>query len=134
MKKVIVEISFVENNYSVHVPLLPGCVSTGKTPDEMKANILEAINFHLEGMKEDGDTIPDSFIGDFDLEYKFDIQSLLKYYKNVITGSALEKYSGINQKQLNHYANLHRKPKAEQIKKIESAFHNLGKELMSVQL
>jgi hypothetical protein len=35
---------------------------------------------------------------------------------------------------LNHYANLHRKPKAEQIKKIESAFHNLGRELMSVQL
>ena len=134
MKKVIIEISFVENSYSAHVPLLPGCVSTGETPDEMKANILEAISFHLEGMKDDGDTIPDSFIGDFELEYKFDIQSLLKYYKNVITGSALEKYSGINQKQLNHYANLHRKPKAEQIKKIESAFHNLGRELMSVQL
>jgi predicted RNase H-like HicB family nuclease len=134
MKKNTVEISFINKNFSAHVPLLPGCVSTGKTPDEMKANILEAINFHLEGMKEDGDTIPYSFIGDFELEYKFDIQSLLKYYKNVITGSALEKYSGINQKQLNHYANLHRKPKAEQIKKIESAFHNLGRELMSVQL
>ena len=134
MKKNTVEISFINKNFSAHVPLLPGCVSTGKTPDEMKDNILEAIKFHLEGMKEDGDTIPDSFIGDFDLEYKFDIQSLLKYYKNVITGSALEKYSGINQKQLNHYANLHRKPKAEQIKKIESAFHNLGRELMSVQL
>ena len=134
MKKITVEISFINKNFSAHIPLLPGCISTGKTPDEMKVNILEAINFHLEGMKEDGDAIPDSFIGDFELEYKFDIQSLLKYYKNVITCSALEKYSGINQKQLNHYANLHRKPKAEQIKKIESAFHNLGRELMSVQL
>ena len=134
MKKNIVEISFVNKNFSAHVPLLLGCVSTGSTPDEMKENISEAIKFHLEGMKEDGDAIPDSFTGDFELEFKFDIQSLLKYYKNVITGSALEKYSGINQKQLNHYANLHRKPKAEQIKKIESAFHNLGKELMSVKL
>ncbi len=134
MKENTVEISFINKNFSAFVPLLPGCISTGKTPNEMKANILEAINFHLEGMKDDGDAIPDSFIGDFELEYKFDIQSLLKYYKNVITGSALEKYSGINQKQLNHYANLHRKPKAEQIKKIETAFHNLGRELMSVQL
>jgi predicted RNase H-like HicB family nuclease len=134
MKKNTVEISFLNKNFSAHVPSLPGCISTGETPDEMKANILKAISFHLEGMKDDGDTIPDSFIDDFELEYKFDIQSLLKYYKNVITGSALEKYSGINQKQLNHYANLHRKPKAEQIKKIESAFHNLGRELMSVQL
>ena len=134
MKKNTVEIFFVNKNFSAHVPLLPGCVSTGKTPDEIKANILEAIQFHLKGMREDGEKIPVSFKGAFELIYKFDTQSLLKYYKNVITGSALEKYSGINQKQLNHYANLHRKPRIDQIKKIQEAFHNLGRELMAVEL
>ena len=116
MKQNIVEIFFAGKNFSAHVPLLPGCVSTGKTPDEIKNKIQEAIR------------------GNYELVYKFDTQSLLKYYKNVITGSALEKYSGINQKQLNHYANLHRKPRIEQINKIKLAFHNLGKELMSVEL
>ncbi len=134
MKKNIVEISFVNKNFSAHVPALIGCVSTGVSPEEIKANIEEAIQFHLEGMKEDGDTIPASFKGKFELVFKFDTQSLLKYYKNVITGSALERYSGINQKQLNHYANMYRKPKPEQMKKIEAAFHNLGRELLAVEL
>lgn len=134
MKKNIVEISFVNKNFSAHVPLLKGCVSTGDTPDAIKTNINEAILFHLKGMKEDGEEIPASFKGKFELVFKFDAQSLLKYYKNVITGSALEKYSGINQKQLNHYANMHRKPRVDQVRKIQAAFHNLGKELMAVEL
>jgi NADPH-dependent 7-cyano-7-deazaguanine reductase QueF len=58
----------------------------------------------------------------------------LKYYKNVITGTALEKYSGINQKQLNHYANSYRKPKQVQVQKIKEAFHKLGSELMAIEM
>ena len=46
------------NNYSAYVPDLPGCVSTGKTIEETKRNIQEAIEFHLEGMREDGLEIP----------------------------------------------------------------------------
>jgi predicted RNase H-like HicB family nuclease len=134
MKKNIVEISFVNNNFSAYVPLLKGCVSTGNTPEEMKENIKQAISLHLKGMKEDGDKLPLSFKGKYELVFKFDSQSLLKYYKNVITGSALEKYSGINQKQLNHYANMHRKPRMEQVIKIQNAFYNLGKELMEIEL
>jgi predicted RNase H-like HicB family nuclease len=61
MKKVIVEISFVVNNYSAHVPLLPGCVSLGKTKDVVITNIKEAIAFHLDGMREDGEVIPEEF-------------------------------------------------------------------------
>jgi hypothetical protein len=38
MKKNIVEIFFAGKNFSAHVPLLPGCVSTGRTPDEIKNN------------------------------------------------------------------------------------------------
>mgnify|MGYP000612603243 CR=1 FL=1 len=47
-----------ENNYSAYVPDLPGCVSVGDTLDEVKAEIREAIAFHLEGMREDGLPIP----------------------------------------------------------------------------
>ncbi len=43
-----------EKNYSAYVPDLPGCVSVGDTLDEVKAEIREAIEFHLEGMREDG--------------------------------------------------------------------------------
>jgi predicted RNase H-like HicB family nuclease len=47
------------NNYSAYVPDLPGCVSTGKTLEEVTRMIKEAIEFHLEGMREDGDPIPE---------------------------------------------------------------------------
>ena len=42
-----------ENNYSAYVPDLPGCVATGATVEETEAQIREAIEFHLEGMRED---------------------------------------------------------------------------------
>jgi len=41
-------------NYSAYVPDLPGCVATGGTMEEVEAQIREAINFHLEGLREDG--------------------------------------------------------------------------------
>jgi len=53
-----------DNNYSAYIEQLPGCVSTGKSFEEMKKNIAEAIEFHLEGMNEDGEAIP------FDLNYE----------------------------------------------------------------
>jgi predicted RNase H-like HicB family nuclease len=46
------------NNYSAYVPDLPGCVATGATVAEAEAQIREAIEFHLEGMREDGLAIP----------------------------------------------------------------------------
>jgi predicted RNase H-like HicB family nuclease len=47
-----------ERNYSAYVPDLPGCVSVGDTVEDVKAEIREAIEFHLEGMLEDGLPIP----------------------------------------------------------------------------
>ncbi len=44
--------------YWVEVPALPGCVSQGKSKDEALKNIKEAIELHLECMKEDGEEIP----------------------------------------------------------------------------
>ncbi|MBI2866300.1 MAG: type II toxin-antitoxin system HicB family antitoxin [Chloroflexi bacterium] len=44
--------------YWVEVPALPGCVSQGKTKEEALANIREAIELHIECMREDGEDIP----------------------------------------------------------------------------
>ena len=53
-----VVIEKTESNYSAYVPDLPGCVATGATVDEVESQIREAIEFHLEGMREDGVSIP----------------------------------------------------------------------------
>ena len=47
-----------EGNFSAYVPDLPGCVATGATIEEAEAEIREAIEFHLNGLREDGLAIP----------------------------------------------------------------------------
>ena len=54
MKKYAVVIERGRDNLSAYVPDLPGCVTTGKTVEEVERNIREAIELHLEGMLEDG--------------------------------------------------------------------------------
>ncbi len=46
-------------SYGAYVPDLPGCVAVGETQQEAIKLIQEAIEFHLEGLKEEGRHIPD---------------------------------------------------------------------------
>jgi predicted RNase H-like HicB family nuclease len=44
--------------FSAYVPDLPGCVAAGATLDAVKASMREAIEFHLDVMREDGTPVP----------------------------------------------------------------------------
>ena len=57
--KYAVVIEKAGSNHSAYVPDLPGCVATGATVEEAEAQIREAIQFHLEGMRADGEPIPE---------------------------------------------------------------------------
>ena len=48
-----------ENSYGAYVPDLPGCVAVAETLAEVKKLIVEAIAFHIEGLKEEGLPIPE---------------------------------------------------------------------------
>jgi predicted RNase H-like HicB family nuclease len=56
--KYLVVIERANDNFSAYLPDIPGCVATGKTKEEARQNILEALALHLEGLKEDGLPIP----------------------------------------------------------------------------
>ena len=47
-----------ENSWGAHVPDLPGCVAVGETREEVLQLIREAIDFHIEGLREDGVPVP----------------------------------------------------------------------------
>ena len=53
-----VVIEQADSNYSAYVPDLPGCAVAGETREEVVQLIQEAIEFHLQGLKEDGDEVP----------------------------------------------------------------------------
>jgi predicted RNase H-like HicB family nuclease len=54
----LIIIEQAEHNLSAYAPDLPGCVATGATREEVIANMREAIELHLQGLREDGDPIP----------------------------------------------------------------------------
>lgn len=47
-----------DNSYGAYVPDLPGCVAIGETMDEVRRLIAEAIEFHIESLREDGCVVP----------------------------------------------------------------------------
>lgn len=47
-----------ESNWAAYVPDLPGCITTGKTLEETERNIREAIQGHLQTLREFGDPVP----------------------------------------------------------------------------
>jgi predicted RNase H-like HicB family nuclease len=56
--KYVVIFERAENNWAAYVPDLPGCMTTGRTLEETKVNIREAIHGYLQTMREYGDPIP----------------------------------------------------------------------------
>ena len=59
MKRYAIVIEDAGTNFAAYVPDLPGCVATGRSPAEVERRIRVAIIMHLEGLAEDGLTIPE---------------------------------------------------------------------------
>ncbi len=48
-----------ENSFGAYVPDLPGCAAVAETKEELMKLIQEAIDFHIEGLREDGQPVPE---------------------------------------------------------------------------
>ena len=59
MKKYLIVIEPTETGFSAYSPDLPGWVSTGRTREEVEHNMREAIAFHLDGLREEGQAVPE---------------------------------------------------------------------------
>ena len=130
---VILEKTSVEG-YSAYLPDLPGCISTGNSLSDIKESIQEAVQFHIEGMKEEHLEVPDTFQHGYELSYKMDIASLFDWFSGVLTKSGLSRITGMNQSLISQYAMGIKKPSSKQTRKIESALHRLGQELLEIEL
>lgn len=123
-----------DNNYSAYIDGIDGIITTGNTIDEIKKNMVEAIELYVETCKELDLECPEELEGDYQLNFIMDVKSLLEFYSGIFTKAGLERITGINQKQLWHYASGNRNPRPEQKIKIETALHKLGEDLLSINL
>ncbi len=132
MKKIKIIIERSKDHYSAYARNVEGIYGAGNTVAEAKQSIFNAIEL-LKKYNEDNN-IPNILKGGYELVFKFDTESLLNYYNGIFSKAALERITGINQKQIQHYSTGLKKPRPTQIKRIETALHKLGAELLAVEL
>jgi predicted RNase H-like HicB family nuclease len=133
MEKLIIQIGASSNHFGGFAVNVDGVYGAGNTLEECKANISEGLQKLIMHSENNHYNVPKWLVdNEYEIEYRYDVQSILSYYANVFTKPALERLTGINQKQLHHYATGLKKPREPQRKKIELALHRLGSELMSV--
>lgn len=129
MKNVNVIIEKSKDLYNIYSHELEGCYGIGETIDEAKKSFFEGIELY----KEFNQKLSSIYYEELNFQFQYDIESFLAFYKGVFTNSALERLTGINQKQIQHYASGLKKPRIEQRKKIEASLHNLGEELLALR-
>lgn len=127
-------IESLENNYSAYIKDVDGVVATGSTIEEIKANLVEAVRLYVETCHDLGCDLPETLQDEYQIVFSMDVKSFLTLYQGIFTKAGLEKLTGINQKQLWHYASGISTPRKAQVLKIEKAIHRLGQELLSIQL
>lgn len=123
-----------DGGYSAYLPTLPGCISTGETVADIKSNINDAVEFHLEGMRIENLSVPEEFDQEYDLVYKMDLSSLFDWFSGILTKSGVSKITGLNQSLISQYVSGIKTPSSKQTKKIERALHSLGQELLEIEL
>jgi len=136
MEKLKVSISWSGNNYCAesHDDVLNGIViCTQKTLKGVKSGFQSSLQFHIEGCLQDGDNLPEWLTsGQYELDYVMETSALLHSLDGILTRSAIARVSGINERQIRHYAAGIRTPRPVQRTKIVNAIHSISKELSAV--
>lgn len=120
------------DGYSAHFELLPSAMTQGETLVELEQNVCEALELHLESMRELKMEIPEEFKGEYQLSFVMKFSEAMPLI-NDLKAKALAKRAGINETLLNQYINGGKKPSANQVAKLQSAIHQIGRELLSVK-
>lgn len=131
-EKLIITIDRGPDLFEAWAENAPGIYGAGESVNQVKADILKAIELYKEN--NDDEHTPDILKSDVEIEWHFDVQSFLQYYNGIFSKAALERITGVNQKLLCHYASGLKKPRKQQVEKIETALQNFFDDMKLVHL
>lgn len=100
----------------------------------LQKEIEYSIGQHVQGLVEDGITVPEEFLLEHAYEYVFTTRALLHYTERVVSRKALSEETGINLQQLSHYASGWRNPREPMRKKIIDGIHAIGNRLSAISV
>lgn len=134
-KKLRVRVDWTDNNYCCGYSgddINGVVVQTAKTLAELKKEFEEGLRFHIEGCIESGDLLPDYIVnGEYEIEYYLDVPALLRDAERFTTLAALSEVTGINRKQLSHYATGEKKPRPDKRERIINGLHEIGRQALA---
>ena len=138
MEKVIVNVSWCNKNFAARLgDNVPGAVVfTADNFDDLQREARASLEFHVQGMLADGDEVPQWLAdGDYEFVYNYaDTAALLRSSERFATMAAISRATGINQRQLSHYATGLKKPRLKQRQRIVEGLHKIGRELIALSL
>ncbi len=132
MEKITMIIERSKDHIGAYSENCEGIFAAGDDMEAVKADTMEAIRLLKKNLPEE--SWPEQLKGDFELEWKIDVPSFLKYYSEYISLSGMEKMTGINQKQLSNYLNHRAIPRQKQTERIRDGIHRFAEELLSITL
>lgn len=129
MNTVEVIVEHAGKNLSAYIKGVP-IVTVGNDLSEIEHNMREAIDLYLEDNPEPCEILT----GEYELKFRLDTATFINYYSGIFTKAALSRITGINERQLWHYAAGVHKPRRKQAEKIQQGITSLTKELEAVIL
>ncbi len=121
--KISVKVELTKSGYSAFALNYP-VYTTGRTIEELKTNMLDALNFYLE---DEGIVIHAESI-----DFQYELDQFFKHYR-VLNTKFLAERIGINPTLFSQYVNGWKKPSAKQKSKIVSGLHSIGSELSQLK-
>jgi len=133
MDKLQVKVESVGDNLSAYINDLP-IVAVGKNLSDIKRDITDAIQVYKESCAELGVETSELVKDEYELSFVIDATTFINYYSNIFTKAALSRITGINERQLWHYAAGLHKPRKRQLERIQRGVQSLTEELNSICL
>lgn len=133
MKTVEVIVEHAGNNLSAYIEGAP-VITVGNDVKEIEKNMKEAVELYLDSCKEMNIAPVEILQGEFTLKFKIDAATFINYYSSIFTKAALSRITGINERQLWHYAAGVHKPRKQQLEKIQKGINALTEELSAINL
>lgn len=126
-----VMVEYAGDNLSAYIEGAP-VMTVGKDLKEIEKNISEAVELYLETCEEMQIEPVEFLTGEVCYTYKVDTATFINYYSNIFTKAALSRITGINERQIWHYAAGIHKPRAKQLEKIQKGIQSLTEELSNI--
>ena len=133
MRTVEVIVEHAGNNLSAYIEGAP-VITVGNDVKEIEKNMKEAVELYLESCKEMNIASVEILQGEFTLKFKIDAATFINHYSSIFTKAALSRITGINERQLWHYAAGVHKPRKQQLEKIQKGINALTEELAAINL